>query len=230
MTATPITDRRQRRRQETIEEVLDVAAQVMREQGVAGLSIGEVARRMGIRPPSLYVYFDSKNALYDGLFARGWSLVLEEMERVSDGLVERSETLYDAMLVVAERFVRWSVEHPEYSQLLFWRPVPGFEPSTEAYAPAVRVVELSKQRFTELRDRGLLRDDVPLDVIQRDWTVVTAGVISQQLANAPHEPFAKGSFTTAIPRVVEMFTNHYAPPTSNRRSKTARGNRHADER
>ena len=46
-------DRRQRRRLETIEEVLDTAAEIMAEQGVVGLSVGEVARRMGIRPPSL---------------------------------------------------------------------------------------------------------------------------------------------------------------------------------
>jgi AcrR family transcriptional regulator len=225
MTSMPATDRRQRRRQETIEEVLDVAAQVMREQGVAGLSIGEVARRMGIRPPSLYVYFDSKHALYDGLFARGWSLVLAEMEHLSESNVERAETFHDAMLTAADAFVRWSVGHPEYSQLLFWRPVPGFEPTADAYAPAVRMVELSKQRFTELRDRGLLRDDVPIDVVHQDWTVVTAGVISQQLANAPHESYGKGTFTSAIPRLVEMFCNHYAAPDApKRRSKTTRGN------
>src|SRR5258707_621444 len=67
MTQGPVTavDRRQRRRQETVEEVLGLAAQIMAEQGVAGLSIGEIARRMSIRPPSLYVYFPSKHALYD---------------------------------------------------------------------------------------------------------------------------------------------------------------------
>src|SRR3954471_16026782 len=69
--AVPL-DRRQRRRQETIELGLDVAAEVMAEEGVPGLTLGEVARRMGIRPPSLYVYFDSKNDLYDALFERGW--------------------------------------------------------------------------------------------------------------------------------------------------------------
>jgi len=46
-------------------------------QGVAGLSVGEIARRMGIRPPSVYVYFPSKHALYDALFARGAQLLLE---------------------------------------------------------------------------------------------------------------------------------------------------------
>src|SRR5919199_1995978 len=87
--AVPL-DRRQRGRLETIEEVLDHAVEIMAEEGVAGLSLGEIARRMGIRPPSLYVYFPSKHALYDALFKRGWELLLaaweeHEATRASDG-------------------------------------------------------------------------------------------------------------------------------------------------
>src|ERR671926_1423259 len=81
--ATPVRpDRRHQRRRETIEQVLDTAVAVMADQGVAGLTLGEVARRMGIRPPSLYVYFDSKHALYDALFERGWRLLLEHLRAV----------------------------------------------------------------------------------------------------------------------------------------------------
>src|SRR3954447_6751095 len=79
-------DRRHQRRRETIEQVLDAAVEAMAEQGVAGLPLGEVARRMGIRPPSLYVYYDSKNALYDALFERGWRLLGETMQRLVDPL------------------------------------------------------------------------------------------------------------------------------------------------
>src|SRR5258708_12013282 len=90
MTQAPVTavDRRQRRRQETIEEVLGLAAQIMAEQGVAGLSVGEIARRMGIRPPSVYVYFPSKHALYDALFARGPQLLLEAMQEGLEAMQE----------------------------------------------------------------------------------------------------------------------------------------------
>jgi AcrR family transcriptional regulator len=77
-------DRRQLRRAETIEQLVDVAVQVMAEQGAAGLSLGEVARRMGIRPPSLYVYFASKNAVYDDVFARGWRDANEALPAVPD--------------------------------------------------------------------------------------------------------------------------------------------------
>ncbi|HEY6429119.1 MAG TPA: helix-turn-helix domain-containing protein, partial [Acidimicrobiales bacterium] len=61
-------DRRARRRQETIEEILAIARDVMAEEGVNGLSLAEVARRLGVQPPSLYKYFPSLMAIYDALF------------------------------------------------------------------------------------------------------------------------------------------------------------------
>ena len=202
------TDRRHRRRQETISEVLNVALQVMAEQGVAGLSLGEVARRMGIRPPSLYVYFDSKNALYDAIFARGWGALGTVMEPIVDS-VDGDVRAY--LLRNAEAFVRWSVEHPTYSQLMFWRPVPGYEPSPEAYEPAVRLMERGRTALAALRDRGALRADADVDELVRVWTMVISGVVSQQLANAPTERFEDGRFTTLLPQVVEMYLRFYTP-------------------
>jgi AcrR family transcriptional regulator len=202
------TDRRQRRRQETISEVLDVALQVMAEQGVAGLSLGEVARRMGIRPPSLYVYFDSKNALYDAIFARGWGALGTEMDPIVD-CVDSDVRAY--LLRNAEAFVRWSVEHPAYSQLMFWRPVPGYEPSPEAYEPAVRLMERGRTALVALRDRGALRADADVDELVRVWTIAISGVVSQQLSNAPTERFEDGRFTTVLPQVVEMYLRFYTP-------------------
>jgi AcrR family transcriptional regulator len=217
VTAETTPDRRSRRRQETITEVIDTAAEIMAEQGVAGLSLGEVARRMGIRPPSLYGYFPSKHALYDALFEHGAQLVLTVVKDAADSAdSDDSETLIDALLTAGGTFIRWSVDHPAYSQLLFWRPVPGFTPSVEAYRPAVEMVELTAALFASLKERGLTRPDASVDDMQRDWTVLVSGVISQQLSNAPHESFADGRFTSAFPHLTTMFAQFYgaARPTS----------------
>src|SRR3954470_12902707 len=187
-------DRRQRRRLETIEEVLDHAVEIMATDGVAGLSLGEIARRMGIRPPSLYVYFPSKHALYDALFARGWRELLATMRMDEDE--DEATDLAEAMLRFGRRMARWSVDNLAYAQLLFWRPVPGFRPSDEAYAPAVELYETGLARLTRLQERGLIRPDVDVETVQRDWTVLISGVVSQQLANAPDEAFEKGRFTS----------------------------------
>jgi hypothetical protein len=105
--------------------------------------------------------------------------------------------------------VRWCVEAPAYSQLLFWRPVPGFEPSPEAYAPAVEFLAAARRQFVSLQERALLRQDIPVDDILRDWTVVIAGVTTQQLSNAPDESFEAGRFTSALPGLVAMFCRTY---------------------
>ncbi len=206
--AVPL-DRRQRRRLETIEEVLDHAAQIMAEEGVAGLSLGEIARRMGIRPPSLYVYFPSKHALYDALFARGWRLLIDAVTSYEDAHPPVEDDLTAILLRFGQQFVRWSVENFAYAQLLFWRPVPGFQPSESAYEPAVQLYEFTLARMTRLQQRGLIRSDVDIADVLRDWTVVISGVISQQLANGPDEPFERGRFTTALPDLAAMFAARY---------------------
>ena len=125
-------DRRARRRQQTIDEILDIAIQVMAEEGVAGLSLSEVARRMGIQPPSLYKYFPSKLALYDTLFQRG----ARELLAVYRAAAAQAEPGWAALLAGTEAIMRLGLDHQVVAQLLNWRPVPGFEPSPEASPPA----------------------------------------------------------------------------------------------
>lgn len=219
-----VLGRRERRRLETIEEVLDVAVDVMTEQGVAGLSIGEVARRMGIRPPSLYVYFDSKNALYDAVFARGAAEAARAAEAAFQKVVGQATDLLGILLPVGQGFVKWAIEHPAYSHLLFWRPVPGYEPSPEAYAASVALMGRTTEFFDDLRRQRLLRHDAPVEHVVRDWTIVVSGVISQHLANSPGESFESGRFTAALPDVIAMFVTHYGNAARGSRKGKARAN------
>jgi AcrR family transcriptional regulator len=217
-------DRRHRRRQETIEEVLDIAVAIMAEQGAGGLSIGEIARRMGIRPPSLYVYFPSKHALYDAVFARGARLVLSTAEALVAS-PPAGATLEQQLQLASATFVRWAVEHQAYAQLLFWRPIPGFSPSPEAYQPAVQLLEVTQRHFAHMQASGLLRADVPVEVLVRDWIILVAGVISQQLSNTPDESFEEGTYAAALPSLVAMFASQYAAP-----AQLTKGTHRADTR
>jgi AcrR family transcriptional regulator len=210
MTGVVPLDRRQRRRLETIEQVLDVAVEAMAEQGVAGLTLGEVARRMGIRPPSLYGYFDGKHALYDALFERGWRLLLDTVRAAEAGMT-RTDPFADYREGL-EAFVRWSVEHPAYSALMFWRPVPGYVPSERAYAPAVALYEEGRTQIARLSDAGILPAVVDIDRAFRTSTAMVAGVISQQLSNAPDETFDDGTWTSALPDLLDMWLAHHRIP------------------
>ncbi len=66
--------RRQRNRERMIQEILDTAREIMRENGAASLTMNELARRLEIKPPSLYNYFSGLMDIYDALFRLGFSL------------------------------------------------------------------------------------------------------------------------------------------------------------
>lgn len=180
----------------------------MAVNGVAGLSLGEVARRVGVRTPSLYGYFPSKNALYDAVFARGAESVLTVVAVASNDAAQQ-DNAYDALLIAAKAMARWCMANQVYAQLLFWRPVPDFTPSPDAYRPAVELVDRTRELFRLLSDRGLFKPDADLDAAVRDWTVVVAGVLSQQLSNAPDEDAETGRFVAALPSLIRMFTREY---------------------
>jgi len=204
----PGTDRRHLRRQQTIDEIIEVAVRLMAVSGVAGLSLGQVARQVGVRTPSLYGYFPSKNALYDAVFTRGARSVLDAVGAASAD-AGQADSAYDALLIAGRAMARWCMANQVYAQLLFWRPVPDFTPSPDAYQPAVELVDRTRTLFTDLRDRGLLRSDADLDAAVRDWIVVVSGVLSQQLANAPDEDAETGRFVSALPSLTRMFTREY---------------------
>ena len=103
----------------------------MADDGVAGLTMARLAQAMGIRPPSLYKYYPSLLAVYDALFRRGQD---GNLAALRDGL-RGGEPGLAALAGALEATGRWAVANPVLAQLLFWRPVPGFQPSAEAFAP-----------------------------------------------------------------------------------------------
>src|SRR3954466_6881629 len=82
MTAVPTRDRRAERREATRREILDAAWLIARRDGLTAVTLREIADRIGMRPPSLYSHFESKNAVYDAMFAESWQQVIEELAAI----------------------------------------------------------------------------------------------------------------------------------------------------
>ncbi|MFI6786590.1 TetR/AcrR family transcriptional regulator [Nonomuraea sp. NPDC050383] len=204
---TDIPDRRARRRAETQEEILGLALDVMAEEGVAGLSLATVARRLGVRPPSLYRYFPSRGAVYDALFERGQRAYLDAVRGPAGS---RSPGL-DALGASYEAGARWIMANPVLAQLLFWRPVPGFTPSPEAYAPALAIHDHFAGLIRAAVERGELHPDAAGDDGLALASSLIAGLVSQQLANQPDAGYEDGRFTRLVPRLPAVLAAVYPP-------------------
>ncbi len=209
-------DRRARRRQETIEEILDIAADVMTEHGVNGLTLAEVARRLGVQTPSLYKYFPSIVAVYDALFERAAS---ENLEVLRTGMAAGEPGL-DALTKGLEASGRWVLKHQALAQLLFWRPVPNFQPSARAFAPSEEIVLLQRQAIADAVAAGQLGADA-IDEAGYMVAILIKGVLTQAMANEPHLDWGQGRYTPMFGRLMTLLPAAYPPsaqasPTSRR--------------
>ena len=213
-TAPVPADRRLRRRQETIEEILSIAEDVMNEEGANGLSLSEVARRLGVKPPSIYKYFESLIGIYDALFERGQRTNLEVMRTA----MERAEPGLDALAAGLDASCRWTLAHPALAQLLFWRPVPRFEPTPEAMAPSVEMVRLQRQALADAAAAGQLGAGADSDEALYVTSVFVSGVIGQAIANEPGLPWGEGRFSPLLPKLLSTLTAIYPPRPARRRS------------
>ncbi len=196
-----------RRRAAVVEEALDHAVALITEAGVGALSVSEVARRMGIRGPSLYKYFPSRHAMYDALFARG---LAQELAAIGAAVADLPHGVARIRAGGAAS-VAWAVANPALAQLLHWRPVPGFEPSPEVFGPSVGDMAEVGAEFAEAVRLGQLAPAADSDDAIRLFTVVLSGLISQQLANQPGVPYAEGAFSRLTDAAIELLLSAYAP-------------------
>ena len=196
----PRLNRRARRRQETIDEILQIARDVMTEEGVNGLSLSEVARRLGVQPPSLYKYFPSLMAIYDTLFLRGQRENLEVMRAAMRG----PEPGLDALVAGLEASGRWALANRAVAELLFWRPVPSFHPSEEAFAHSMEMVELQRRALADAVAAGQLGPAANEEGAIYLVSTLIVGVLSQAFANEPDLAWGEGRFTSTFPRLMRL--------------------------
>jgi AcrR family transcriptional regulator len=195
MTALPNRDRRAERREATRREILDAAWDIARQDGVAALTLRAVAERIGMRSPSLYSHFESKNAIYDGMFEQAWR-ELHELQLAT----RLPKAPRRRLLTIAEGFFDFAVADLARYQLMNQRTIPDFGPSAEAYAPSLAVMEQLKRDFAEI---GITAQaDVDLN------TAIVGGFVDQQLANDP----GGDRWRRQLPRLIDMYADTVGLP------------------
>ena len=182
---------REARRQSARDAIVDAAWVLVREEGLAALTLRDLAKRARITTPTVYAYFDSKHAIYDAMFATGATEFADCMSEPYS-----SEASGDSQVVLSEgmrRVVDFCISDVARYQLLFQRTIPDFEPSPEAFAPAVRALDAVHERLA----LNGVTDPRHVDM----WTALTTGVVDQQISNDP----GGERWTRLIDDLVTMF-------------------------
>ena len=192
MVGLPNRDRRAERREATRREILSAAWDVARQNGIAGLTLREVAVRVGMQPPSLYSHFDSKNAIYDAMYAQAWRTATAQFR---DAELRAPADPRERLVFMAQTFFDFATADSARNQLMNVRILPDFEPSAESYAAAVESLEMLR---VNLRALGVTKA-ADVDV----FTALIAGLVSQQEANDP----GGTRWRRLVPRVMHSYAD-----------------------
>ena len=108
--------------------LLRTAGEMLEKEGLAALSLREVARRAGVSHNAPYRHFPDRDSLLAALAEEGY-------QRFADALEKRPRR------EMGEAYVDFALEHPERFRLMFGGRVPGKDP---------RAYEALKKSFADL--------------------------------------------------------------------------------
>jgi AcrR family transcriptional regulator len=195
---------RQQKHDAMVRSILDTAREIMREQGVAALSMQELARRLNLRAPSLYYYFASKMDIYDALFRLGFSLYREAVNQTH----QENEALSEYILRSFECYFSFAQQNPDLYQLCFERPVPGFTPSAESLQISFSMLSQAYQLVEGWQ--GAIQTGLTSQQIANLVIAMMHGLTAMHMSNEPSLPIGQGRFGSLIPAAQELFTKAWA--------------------
>lgn len=129
------TNRRERFRETTRDEIKTIAWQQIAEYGAPALSLRAIAREMELTAPALYRYFKDRDALVTALVIDAFSSFGDALEA---GRSSRPESDHAGRLqAIGRAYHEWAAAYPQRYTLIFGTPIRGYCPSPET-APAGR--------------------------------------------------------------------------------------------
>ncbi|MEV4422302.1 TetR family transcriptional regulator [Patulibacter sp. NPDC049589] len=99
---------------ERAERIVEVARELMEEEGAEAMSMRNIAARLGVRAPSLYKHLPDKKALEDAIIVS----VLREQGAIGRRVTAEARAAgEDPLLAIVEAYRVWALDHPDLYRL-----------------------------------------------------------------------------------------------------------------
>jgi AcrR family transcriptional regulator len=155
--------------------LLDAASRLLETEGPEALTMRRIAGEVGSSTSVLYSMFGGKAGVAEALWCEGF-------ERLHAALasVDGDDPL--ARLTGMGRAYRASaLANRSYYGIMFSRPIPGFEPSAEAYEVSLRPLALLTDAVAACVEAGVFRPVDPNHAARVLWAA-SHGAVSLELA------------------------------------------------
>lgn len=172
--------RREQEREDLRWRILDAAGSLFLEQGYEGLSMRQIAERIGYSATTIYRYYEDKDDL---LFA----IVQEGFLRFGKALTKAAQSGDDPrerLAALGRAYIDFGLKNPVYYRLMFMQRFEFlFESRAEQQAPMIDSFAVLRRAVEQAMGAGFLRQGDPETVSVVIWSVVH-GITSLAIAGA----------------------------------------------
>lgn len=155
--------------------VLDAASRLLEAEGPDALTMRRIAAEVGCSTSVLYTMFGGKSGVAEGLWLEGFERLRQALERA-----EGDDPL-DRLAAMGRAYRANALANRAYYAVMFQRPIPGFQPSAQAYAESLRPLQLLVDAVTDCMQAGVFRAADPAHVAGVLWAAAH-GAVSLELA------------------------------------------------
>jgi TetR/AcrR family transcriptional regulator len=148
-----VTDRRQRDKVRTIQDILNAARRLFSEKGLHGTSLRDLENASGVSKGLILHHFESKENLYNAV----QDLLIQEYTAKMAARRDVSKDLLEMITNAVRESLSHNMQNTEFRRIALWSYLEGLERSTE----------LEKRFTTSLingmrmgQESGLVRDDI----------------------------------------------------------------------
>jgi AcrR family transcriptional regulator len=148
--------------------LLDEALAMIRDEGVAGVTLRAIGARVGVSRTALYRHFADKNALLAAVATEGFRELRQRLIAAWDP-GGRDDDAFRAMGVA---YVHFAVANPSHYRVMFGGAVHPDEQDPELAAEAIGAFQALVDALAALQKRGAVRGDDTRHMATYVWALV----------------------------------------------------------
>lgn len=148
--------------------LIEAALQLVAQKGVAGLTLRETARRVGVSQAAPYRHFTDKNALLLALAEEGFRTMHQQ---IVEALGRAAPDTTSRLSAIGVGYVQFAVTHPAHFRIMFGQELARSVASPTTEQTALAVFQELAAEIVKGQASGFIRQEDPIRLAVACWSI-----------------------------------------------------------
>ena len=152
-------------------EIIDLSIEIIAEQGIQGLTIKNIAKRIGISEPAIYRHFDSKTQILLTILDN----FMEMASFMGEAMKMNNDTAGNKIEFMFSKIVDIFIETPSYISVIFSEEL--FKNEHVLKEKIISILTLNEQTIEYIIKTGQEKGEVRTDIEYKNLAIIVMGTL-----------------------------------------------------